>query len=387
MEGKNAFLFIVLLGLVSLFADITYEGARGIVGPFAKSLGASAAALGFAVGLGEMIGYALRLLSGVLADRTGKYWFLTAVGYGVNLFAVPMLAFAGNWHMALALIIAERFGKALRTPARDTLLSFASEQVGLGKSFGIHEALDQIGAISGPLLLAFSLALGKDYKFCFLLLFIPALVALGLLLIARFTFPSPPRRYKEKGPPLYKLGGTYWLYLLIVSMVAFGFVDFPLIAYHVSKLEITKGYLIPAAYSFAMAIDALSALIFGFLFDKKGFSVLFYAITLSAFSPLFSFSTHFPSILAGVALWGIGMGAQESVMRAAIAKIVPQEKRAFAYGVFFAGYGTFWFLGSWIMGILYDMYPSSLITISLSVQLAAGLLVLRFKEKTTEIGP
>lgn len=167
MSKKQAFLFIILLGLVSLFADITYEGARSIVGPFMKTLGASAATLGFAVGLGELIGYAFRLVSGVLSDVTKKYWLFTILGYTVNLLAVPMLAFAGNWQVALALILMERFGKALRTPARDTLLSFAAEEIGTGKSFGIHEALDQVGAILGPLSVTFALAFGKVTGFAF----------------------------------------------------------------------------------------------------------------------------------------------------------------------------------------------------------------------------
>jgi len=376
---RQAFLLIVLLGLVSLFADVTYEGARSIVGPFMKTLGASAAALGFAVGLGELIGYAFRLVSGVLSDKTKKYWLFTILGYTVNLLAVPMLAFAGNWQVALVLILMERFGKAMRTPARDTLLSFASEEVGAGKSFGIHEALDQVGAILGPLSLTFALAFGKSYRFCFFILFIPALIALALLLTARIVFPSPQKTTRERREVDRKLSGAYWFYLLVVSMIAFGFADFPLIAYHMKNVELTKDFLVPAIYSVAMAADAVSALVFGYLFDKKGFVALVYSVFLSAFFPLLSFSSYFPLIFAGTVLWGIGMGAQESIMRAVVAKIVPQEKRGFAYGMFFTVYGVFWFLGSWILGILYDTNRLYLILVSFLAQLTAGALLLRLK--------
>lgn len=380
MSKKQAFLFIILLGLVSLFADITYEGARSIVGPFMKTLGASAAALGFAVGLGELIGYAFRLVSGVLSDVTKKYWLFTILGYTVNLLAVPMLAFAGNWQVALALILMERFGKALRTPARDTLLSFAAEEIGTGKSFGIHEALDQVGAILGPLSVTFALAFGKSYRFCFFVLFIPALVALALLLTARIVFPSTRiEKVKKVRSADRNLGRTYWFYLLVVSMIAFGFADFPLIAYHMKNFETTKDFLVPAVYSLAMAVDAVSALVFGYLFDRKGFPALLYPVLLSAFFPIFSFSGYFPLIFAGTVLWGIGMGAQESIMRAAVAKIVSQEKRGFAYGMFFTVYGVFWFLGSWILGILYDTNRLYLILVSFLSQLIAFALLFRFK--------
>ncbi|PLV58724.1 MFS transporter [Thermotoga sp. KOL6] len=381
MSKKQALLFIVLLGLVSLFADVTYEGARSIIGPFMKTLGASAAVLGFAVGFGELIGYAFRLVSGIMSDRTRKYWLFTILGYTINLLAVPLLAFAGSWQLALTLIIAERFGKALRTPARDTLLSFASEEIGAGKSFGIHEALDQIGAISGPLILTFALAYGKSYRFCFFILFVPALAALSFLLTARIVFPTPREFQKRKKIDKSDFGRTYWFYLLIVSMIAFGFADFPLIAYHMKNISVTKDFIVPATYSLAMAVDAVSALIFGYMFDKKGFKALFYATLLAAFFPIFSFSIHFPFIFLGVILWGIGMGAQESIMRAVIARIVGPEKRGSAYGVFFTGYGISWFFGSWIMGFLYDINRLYLILVSFSMQFLASLLLLKLKVK------
>ncbi|MEK7699337.1 MAG: MFS transporter, partial [Planctomycetota bacterium] len=140
---SNALRFIVLLGIVSLFADMTYEGARSINGPYLAVLGASATTVGIIAGLGELIGHSLRLVSGYITDRIGRYWAITLFGYAINMIAVPAIALAGRWEIAAILMVTERIGKAIRTPARDAMLSHATREIGRGKGFGLHEALDQ----------------------------------------------------------------------------------------------------------------------------------------------------------------------------------------------------------------------------------------------------
>ena len=213
--GASALKFVVLLGVVSLFADMTYEGARSITGPFLALLGASGTAVGLIAGLGELIGYSLRLASGYLADRTGRYWAITLVGYGLNMLAVPLLALAGRWEVAAALIICERMGKAIRTPARDAMLSHATHRVGHGWGFGLHEALDQAGAVVGPLAVAGVLVAGGGYQAAFAMLLVPAAITLGLLLLARWLNPRPrdlepitPRTTAGGSPPS---SGSTWL--------------------------------------------------------------------------------------------------------------------------------------------------------------------------------
>ena len=159
----TALKFVVLLGVVSLFADMTYEGARSITGPYLAILGASATAVGIVAGFGELIGYALRLVSGYISDRTGKYWTVTLFGYFINLLAVPLLALAGSWEVAAFLMITERMGKAIRNPSRDAMLSHATQSIGRGWGFGLHEAMDQIGAILGPLIVATVLYLNGGF--------------------------------------------------------------------------------------------------------------------------------------------------------------------------------------------------------------------------------
>jgi hypothetical protein len=166
MTHRLALRFVVGIGLVSLFADFTYEGGRSISGPFLAVLGASPLLVGAVAGVGEFRGYLVRLFSGRLTDRTGQHWLLMYLGYALNLLSVPALALAGGTADASALLFLERLGKGLRTPARDALLSRAGKEVGQGKVFGLHELLDQLGAFLGPLAVAWLVALGCCFLPC-----------------------------------------------------------------------------------------------------------------------------------------------------------------------------------------------------------------------------
>jgi len=372
MKWSRPVFFVVLLGLVSLCADMTYEGARSITGPFLATLGASGAVVGFVSGLGELAGYALRLVSGYLSDRTRRYWLLTFTGYTVNLLAVPLLALAGHWLLASTLIVVERLGKAIRTPARDAMLSHATRQMGHGWGFGLHEAMDQIGAVLGPLIVFAVLSYRNDYRLGFAVLSVPALLALLTLGIARIQFPRP-QELESKAVPLQTSGfsQTYWLYLGAVGLVAAGYADFPLMAYHFGKTGVVASSHIALFYALAMGVDAIGALVLGRLFDRIGFYTLILATVVSAgFAPL-AFLGGFYGAISGAILWGIGMSEQESVMRAAVAQLVPAERRGTGFGVFHTGYGLAWFVGSALMGWLYDRSALALVTFSVLAQAAA----------------
>lgn len=371
-DRGRAVKFIVLLGVVSLFADATYEGARSVTGPFLGSLGASATIVGIVAGLGELVGYALRLVSGYISDRTGRYWTITLFGYVVNLLAVPVLALAGRWEIAAALMIAERFGKAIRNPPRDAMLSHATSEVGRGWGFGLHEALDQIGAVLGPLIVSAVLFLKGTYQSSFAVLAVPALMAITILIAARILYPTPRDMEAAVEEPSGRgFPKVYWIYLAAVACIAAGYADYPLVAYHFGKASSVPRDWIPVFYAVAMGVDALAALLFGRLFDRIGLSVMIGAVVLSSlFAPLV-FLGGFGLALAGVSLWGIGMGAQESIMRAAIANMVPADRRGTAYGVFNTGYGVFWFAGSALMGYLYDISIPTLLIFSIAAQLAS----------------
>ena len=371
-SSGTALKFVVLLGVVSLFADMTYEAARSITGPYLALLGASGTIVGLVAGFGELVGYALRLVSGYVADKTGQYWGITIVGYGINLVAVPLLALAGHWELAAFFIIAERMGKAIRTPARDAMLSHATAEMGRGWGFGLHEAFDQVGAMLGPLIVAAVLYLNGSYQTGFAILAIPAVLALCVLLAARMLYPTP--RDLETGVARFGTEGfprVFWFYLAAAALIAAGYADFPLIAYHFGKASTVPEVWIPVFYAIAMGVDALAALIFGRLFDRVGMSILMVAVLLSSlFAPLV-FQGGFYAALGGMMLWGIGMGAQESIMRAGVAAMVSPDKRGSAYGVFSTGFGVCWFLGSAAMGWFYDVSIPVLVAFSVGTQLLA----------------
>jgi MFS family permease len=369
---SSALKFLFLLGLVSLFADMTYEAARSITGPYLRVLGASATVVGIVAGLGELIGYGLRVVSGVISDRTHRYWAITIAGYVINVLAVPALALAGNWEAAALLIMAERFGKAIRTPARDAMLSHATHHLGRGWGFGVHEAMDQVGAIIGPVIVAAVLAWKGSYAYGFAVLVVPGLLALAVLFVARFTYPQPhtlePSFQTDQASALRS---TFWLYLAAVAFIAVGFADYPLAAFHMKTAEVVADKWIPLLYAGAMGVDALGALVFGRLYDRKGLSILLVIVAASAWCAPLIFLSGVRFLIVGIVLWGVGMGAQESIIRAVVADIVPRSRRATGYGIFNAGFGLAWFAGSAIMGILYDRSLIALAAFSVAAQLTS----------------
>ena len=372
--------FIILMGFVSLLADITYEGARSINGPFLAVLGASGTAVGIIVGLGELIGYGIRVLSGLAADKTRSYWLFTFVGYAINLIAVPLLALAGNWQTAALLIVFERFGKGLRTPSRDAMLSFATKRVGRGFGFGLHESLDQIGAISGPLLVSAILFYQHHYAVAFACLAIPAFAALSVLTAAKISFPRPQEMEVEEKKLETGFSKKFWIYVIGTSLVGAGFIDFALLSFHLQKSAVLSPAWIPLVYALAMAVDGISALWMGRIFDVKGIATLA-AVTIitSLFAPLILLG-GFAAILCGMVLWGISLGAQESIMRSYVAVLTSPKKRGAAYGILYLGFGLFWFLGSSAIGFLYDRSLTGAVAFSLAMQWSGALLFLICKK-------
>lgn len=350
--------FIVLLGIVSLFGDVTYEGARSVTGPYLRSLGASASIVSLVAGIGEFLGYALRLGSGYLADRSTRYWLLTFVGYGL-LVSIPLLAFAGCWQIAALLLIAERIGKAIRSPARDAMLSYAAQGVGRGWGFAVHEALDQIGAIVGPILFFLVLRSHRGYDEAFALLWIPALLAVAALAVARKKVPSP-QKLEAPGAMRWqnsegRLPKVFWFYTVFTLLSVAGFANFQLISYHLEAQSVVRDAQIPLIYAIAMGIDAVAALLIGKTYDKIGLISLLAIPLLTLLIPFLAFSTSSKLVLVGIALWGVVMGIQETIMRAGIADLTPVQRRGFAYGIFNTVYGAGWLLGGVVMGPLYEL--------------------------------
>jgi predicted MFS family arabinose efflux permease len=374
---RSSLRFVLWFGVVNLFADMAYEGARSITGPFLATLGATGLIVSVVTGFGEFLGYALRFVSGRWADTSRLYWPTTLAGYIVQMLAVPALAVAGRWPQAAILIVCERAGRATRTPPRDVMLAEAGESIGRGWAFGVNEGLDQLGALAGPLAIAGILAWQQDFRLAFAMLALPAAVTLLLVFGARLRFPQAGRiEHEAETAELGKYPPAYWVYCAGAGLVGFGFADFSLIAFHLSKAGIVPQPWIPIFYALAMAAGGSGSLIAGKLFDWTGLVVLIpVTIAVAAYGPL-AFLGGFALALAGVLLWGIGLGVHESVMQAAVAHMVPKARLGSAYGVFGAAFGTAWFVGSAALGAAYDYSPAAAAAVAAAAQLLAVIPLL-----------
>ena len=378
---QGAVAFITLMGIVSLFSDMTHEGARSILGEYLNLAGATGATIGFVSGVGELCGYSLRLLSGIFADKTKKYWALVIAGYTLQVLAIPALALIpqNGWVIACGLVILERVGKAIKKPAKNTLVSFAASEIGTGKGFAYQEFLDQLGAFLGPVMLFFIAAVkGTDnlfstYRICFALLGIPAVITISLVVLAKVKYPHPEMFEKaQAATEEFHTQKSFVLYMIAICLFAFGFADFTLITLHAAKMEAFPASTLSLLYAAAMAVDAFAALFFGWLFDRIGLKALMLSTLCSAFFSCFIFLTGDPVLMGvGIVLWGVGMGAQESIMKAAVSKIIPSSMRSTGFGIFETGFGIAWFLGSWLLGALYDTNRGWLVAVSVSVQTLA----------------
>ena len=377
-ERASALRFIVCLGVVSLFADMTYEGAYSIIGPFLKDLGASAAAVGMIAGLGEMIAASLRFFSGRLVDRTRAYWTVAICGYVLNLVVVPAMAFAGNWKMAALLVVVERTGKSLRGPARDVLLSEATGKIGHGWGFGIHAAMDQTGAVLGPLLMADAVMRSHHFGPAYLRLGFPAAAALIALLTGRLIYPNAgrttPKQIEQKHLPK-----VFWMYTAAAGVLACGFVDFALLSFHFQDAHLARQAIIPLLFSGAMGLNGLTALFLGRLFDRYGIVVHSLGTFISLLSLPLGFLGGSAAAVASVACWATGMGAQDACLRSGIAQVVSMNKRGSAFGAFNGVYGIMWFLGSAAMGLLYDHSLLALVIFGMALQFTSAVMFFRLR--------
>jgi MFS family permease len=358
-KRQLAYRLVFLFGLVAMFGDFVYEGGRSVSGPFLFTLGASAFMVAFIAGFGEFLGYAIRIGTGYLADKSRQYWAFVIAGY-LMIGAIPLLVLAGSWEIAAFLLILERIGKAIRSPAKDAMLSHVTSAVGRGWGFGLQEALDQVGAVAGPLLFVLALAAGGTYRGGFALLAIPFVLLIIVLLIAWRSMSDPAGfeetvRSRPTEPEQESGRRQLRLYGVFTALTMAGFIVFPLLAFHFKVFAIVPDADIPAFYAIAMAVDAMVALVTGKAYDRYGVIVLMTMPVLGLAIPLVAFSHSYLYALAGSVLWGASMGMQEAILRAAVADFTPPGGRGFAYGVFNTIYGGAWFAGSVVIGVLYTV--------------------------------
>lgn len=384
MTDSPAFRFVLMMGVVNLFGDMTYEGGGSINGQFLGTLGASAAAISIIAGLGEFLGYSLRSVAGYIADKSGRYWLVTFVGYAINLLAVPAMALAGNWQVAAGLIFAERIGRAIRKPTVEAMLSYSTGKLGKGWVYAVNTALDETGATVGPLVIAIVLFLKGRYQTAYAMLLIAVVFALVALAAARISFPVPS--HLEQGHTAKAKGFTsaYWLYMVAGSFFAAGLLSFELISYHLSTGKIVTGYWIPVLLAFSTGSGVIASLVMGRLYDRIGLPVVLAAVSLSAlFAPLI-FQGSLVAILIAMPLWGIGYATQDTLLKAIVAGVLPEGKRNLAFGLFYTGYGGGWLIGSIAMGLLYEHSRIALIVFAVAAQfLSLPLFVMAQRWETS----
>lgn len=360
MNRLSPLRFVVAFGIISMLADFVYEGARSIAGPYLATLGASAAVVGVVTGAGEAVALVFRLASGRLSDRTGRHWSLSIAGYVITIVSVPLLAATQALWQASALVISERFGKAVRTPARDTMLAQAGTSIGRGWAFAVHEALDQSGALLGPLLVAAMIAV-SGYRLGFAVLAVPGALALLAIAWLRRAVPEPAA-YEQDGlvdaatlpPSGARFSRRFWLYSLFTALTMAGFATFGVLGYHLQARHVVSAPWIPVIYASAMGAAAVAALLSGRIYDRVGLRGLATLPILAAAVPFLSFSTTPLLVLVGSLVWGAAMGVHESTMRAAVADLVQANRRGYGYGMFTAVYGLAWLAGAAAIGVLYD---------------------------------
>ena len=377
---------VVGFGIVSLAADMVYEGARSVTGPLLLQLGGTALVVGAVTGTGEAIALVLRLVFGTAADRTGRYWGLTLVGYAMTAVAVPLLAvtpFLGGAGLVVAsgLILLERTGKAVRSPAKSTLLAFAAERVGIGRGFGVHKALDQVGAFAGPLLVAGVAATTAALWPGLAVLAIPGLFSLILLVWLRHRIGDPSRHPENLGeaPPVAptaaaRLPRRFWLFAASSAAATAGLVTFGIISYHLAREQLVSDAMVPVVYAGAMAVEAVAALAVGLLYDRLGPRVLYLLPVLVAAVPALAFGPKLGAVLAGVAVWAAANGLQDSTVKALVADLVPTQRRATAYGMFAAVQGVAAAVGGILAGGLYERSLPLLVAVVAATQVVALVL-------------
>lgn len=405
----GAWRFVIWFGIVAMLADIVYEGARSITGPLLASLGASALVVGVVTGVGESAALMLRLVSGPLTDRTGRFWAWTVAGYGLTVVSVPLLGVASVLWVASGLVIAERVGKAVRSPAKDTLLSHATAVTGRGRGFAVHEALDQVGALTGPLLVAGVLAAtGDDYRPAMLMLAVPGALALALVVWLRFRVPHPARFEQDAAvaagqvtggahvgavPPgatevgagtprrepagtSTRLPGAFWAYAGFAGLTMVGFSTFGVLSYHLVTAGLLSAAAVPVLYAAAMLVDAVAAVATGLAYDRYGAGVLVVLPFIAAVVPTLAFSGTVAVAVVGALAWGVALGVQESTLRARVADLVGPERRATAYGVFGAVLGASAAAGGALSGGLYDVSVPLLVAVTAVTQVSALVVLL-----------
>ena len=378
ISKRTAYVAILAMGIVSMLGDIVYESGRGIAPDYLRFLGASALLVGMVSGAGEFIGYAARLVSGNLADRSRAYWLFIFLGYGLIL-AIPLIGFTFSIEVVMALLLLERFGKALRSPSRDTVVSIVSKGVGSGKAFGLHEAIDQIGAIIGPLILGgVMFYTANNYPIAFKILLIPFVL---MLVAIAYTYRKIGKGVQVEAKSIKDEGSSltrgFWIYCIAILLNTLGLIPVALILYSGASIlqPLGQKWIVPLLYVIVQGVDAPLALISGYLFDKVGVKLLTFPFILSIFPAFFVSYGGLAGVIAACITFGFILGMQESIYRAAICDLVPLNRRGTAYGIFNTALGLGTLASGIIFGFLMEQSYSAVVLAGIATLLQISAII------------
>ena len=380
---KGTFL-IIIIGIASFFADFTYESANSMFPQFFTHIGGSAFILGIVLGVSQFVGYAFRLVSGRLVDKTKAYWSVIFIGYAINLFAVPLLALSGNYFMAAILIFMEYFGKGIRVPPRDYVVSVAASSGKMGRAFAIQEGLDQAGAVAGPLSVAVILLYSvESYRVAFALLGIPAVITLAVLVNAYLYYNKakikPINTYDQE----FLSSRQFLTYSSAIAVSAAGL--YPLAFVQVYSYLSISQYLVPIIFAVAMAGEGIFGVIFGLLYDKVGRNLVFLGLVIPLFIPFLLLRDELGLFLVAGLFYGAATGIQDTSMRAVVGSMIQVENRVYSFGIFNAFYGFGLLVSDVVVGYLFHSIHV-IIAYVITVQIIAFvLLAISFRRKEREV--
>ncbi len=356
---KPGFGNIIALGLVSFFTDFSTEMILGLLPVFiVEQLGGSRVIVGLIEGVADLLNYLFRVFSGVISDILGVRKRIVILGYAVSNFSKPLFAFTNTWTQALLVRSMDRVGKGIRTSARDALLSESARKGMVGRAFGIHRTLDQMGAIVGPALASLLLPV-IYFRGVFLASLIPGLAALLILLFfVKEVKRAAPKKQNLISNVREVLYGGYRIFLVIVALFTLGSYGFSfiLLRARLSGIEVAAIPLLYAGLNIAHTIAGIPS---GILADKMGgLKTLVLTYMLFSASSLIAGlcgPTVYVSILVA-AIYGFYLGMLETVQRALVSNLSQPHVRATAYGVYYLVVGCFTLIANIVFGFLWDSY-------------------------------
>jgi len=346
---------VLFTGITSFLTDTSVKMVYSVMPMFLLSIGASKTTLSLIEGIAESTASLVKAMTGFWSDKIGKNKPFMLIGYGLSALIIPLYTFVTFPAHVLYLRFIERFGKGIRTAPRDSLIAGSIPKGESGKSFGLQKAMDNSGAIVGPLI-AFLLLywLPGNYRIIFLFAGIPAIIAIFVIIFgikeAKKNKEDLFRKFHFKD-----FSGRYYFFLVIIFVFTLGNSTDALLLVKANEVGI-KITLIPLVYLITNAVAVIFAIPLGSLSDKIGKEkVLVTGFLIYAFVYFgFGISTNIGAIVALFALYGLYSAATDGIQKAFISDIIDKNKKGTGLGIYNALLGLTLLPASIIAGFLYD---------------------------------